>query len=306
MFKKLLYAAIGLVVVLVIAVLAAFFYIDSIAKGVIERGGTYALGTETSVSGVDVGVFSGEFEMSGLKVANPAVAGGADKFTSPHFLKLGKGETAVSYSTLRQPTVVIPTLALDDVDVYLEKRGGTTNYNAILDHLKKVMGSGDKPAPAGDEKKFIISDLRITNVTVHVDMAAAVPGGLGNVGDVITKVSQSTITIDRIELKDVGRTGTGVGGTGVTMSQLTAIVVKAVLAAAAEKGGGFIPPDLLSDLRTQLSSIANLDALSKGAAEIIGGAASKVGDEVKKGVEDVKKGIGDALKDVLPSDKKKK
>ncbi|HZW07737.1 MAG TPA: hypothetical protein VFF65_11505 [Phycisphaerales bacterium] len=305
MLKKLLYAVVGLVVLLVIAALGVFFYIDSIAKGVIERGGTYALGTETTVSSVDVGVFKGEFELSGLKVANPAAAG-PDKFTSPHFLKLGKGETAVSYSTLRQPTVVIPSLTLDDVDVYLEKRGSTTNYNAILDHLKKVMGSGEKPAPAGDEKKFVISDLRITNVTVHVDMAAAVPGGLGNVGDAITKVSQSTITIDRIELKDVGRTGTGVGGTGVTMSELTAIVVKAVLAAAAERGGGLIPPDLLSDLRAQLSSIANLDALSKGAAEIFGGAASKVGDEVKKGVEDVKKGIGDALKDVLPGDKKKK
>jgi hypothetical protein len=121
-----------------------------------------------------------------------------------------------------------------------------------------------------------------------------------------------TIPIDKIELKDVGQTGQGVGGSGVTMSQLSGIIVKAVLAAAAEKGGGLIPGDLLGDLQGKLSSLTNLDSLSKGGMSIVAGAAGKVeeigkkvGDDVKKSVDDATKNVGDALKGVLPGGKKK-
>jgi hypothetical protein len=309
MLKKLLYVAAGLVLLLVVGVFIVFLSINSIAKRAIEKGGTYALGTDTSVSSVSVGVFKGEFSMSGLKVANPS---SATKFESPHFLTLGTGSTAVTLSTLRQPTVEIPTLTLDKLDANIESKGGATNYGAILDHLKTVTGGdSSKPAPADpNEKKFIIRELKLTNLTIHVDMGAAVggvvPGGLGKVGDVVNKVTTVTIPIDKIELHDVGKGNGGVGDSGVSMSQLTGIIVKAVLAAAAEKGGGLIPTDLLGDLRGKLSSVANLDALSKGGIEIVGGAATKVGDEVKKGVEDATKGIGDALKGVLPGRDKKK
>lgn len=314
MVKKLLYAAVGLVLLLVVGLVIVFLSIDAIAKSAIEKGGTYALGTETSVSSVSVGVFKGEFSMSGLKVANPT--SGSEKFGSPHFFSLGKGATAVSLSTIRQPTVEIPTLTLESIDAYIERRGSATNYGTILEHLKKVAGSGgDKPAPtSGEEKKFIIRELKLTNVTIHVDMAAAaLPGGLGSAGDVIGQVTKVTIPIDKIELKDVGKTGEGVGGSGVTMSQLSGIIVKAVLQAATEKGGGLIPGDLLGDLNGRLASLTSLDSLSKGGLSIVAGAQAKVEEigkkvegEVKKGIDDAKKGINDALKGVIPGGEKKK
>jgi hypothetical protein len=246
-------------------------------------------------------------------VANPTPSGG-EKFASPHFLSLGKGATAVSLSTIRQPTVEIPSFTLDNIDAYIEKKGSATNYGTILDHLSKVTGGSDsKPAPStGDEKKFVIHELKLTNITVHVDMAAAVPGGLGAVGDAVGSVTKVTIPIDKIELKDVGQTGQGVGGSGVTMSQLSGIIVKAVMQAAVEKGGGLIPGDLLGDLTGKLSSLASIDSLSKGGMSIVAGATGKVeeigkkvGEDVKKNVEGATKGVGDALKGVLPGGKKK-
>lgn len=308
MIKKLLYAVVGLVLLLVIGLVIAFLSIDSIAKAAIERGGTYALGTQTSVSSVSVGVFKGEFSLSGLNVANPTGGAGGDKFNSPHFLSLGKGATAVSLSTIRQPTVEIASFTLDNVDAYLEKRSGGTNYGAILDHLKQVTGGGDtsKPAPSsGDEKKFIIHELKITNVTVHVDMGAGVPNIPGGSGDKVASVTKVTVPIDRIELKDVGQTGTGVGGSGVTMSQLSAIIVKAVLSAAAERGGGIIPADMLGDLSGKLSALTSIDSLSKGGAAIIGDVKNKVADLEKNAEKDVKKGVDDAIKGILPGGKKK-
>lgn len=299
MVKKLLLAVVAVALLIVAALVVAFLSIDAIAKSAIEKGGTYALGTDTSVSNVSVGVFKGEFSMSGLKVSNPKAGG----FASPHFLTLGTGATAVSLSTLRQPTVEISTLTLDGLDANIEGKSGATNYGAILDNLAKATGGGGStPAPADpSEKKFVIKQLTLTNIKVHVNMTGSMlPGAIG---DTVGKVTNVTIPIDRIELKDVGRTGEGVGGSGVTMSQLTGIVVKAVLAAAAEKGGGQIPGDLLGDLRGKLTSIASLDTLMKGGAEVFAG---KVGDEVKKGVEGAAKGIGDALKGVFPGNDKKK
>lgn len=302
MLKKLIYAVVGLALLVVIALVIVFLSINSIAKAAIEKGGTYALGTETTVSSVSVGVFKGEFSMSGLNVANPK----AGSFASPHFLSLGTGATAVSLSTLRQPTVEISTLTLDKLDANIESKGGSTNYGAILESLKKVAGGdSSKPAPTADksEKKFVIKQLTLSNITVHVNMGGSfLPGA---VGDTVGKVTNVTIPIEKIELKDVGKGG-GVADSGVSMEQLTGIIVKAVLAAAAEKGGGLIPGDLLGDLNGKLSSIANLDSLSKGGAEIIGGAAAKATDEVKKGVEGATKGLGDALKGVIPGGNKKK
>lgn len=291
MKKFLLFGVAGLLVLLIAGVLAAIVSINSLARKAIETGGTRALGARTTVSGVNVGLLSGKFSMSRLEIQNPA--GG---FSSPHFLTLGEGGVAVSLSTLRQPIVELPRLSLEDLDVNLEKKGGQTNYGAILDHLKQVTG-GDKPAPAAEgEKRFIIRDLDLQQITVHVDLI----GGPGAVGD-LTRV---TVPIDRIRLTDVGKTGTGVRGTGVTMTELSGIIVKAILAAAADKGGGVIPSELLGDLRGKLAALGDLDKIK---TEVIAEVQGKIDDLGKKAVEDGKKKLDEAadkLKGLIPGGKK--
>ena len=164
----------------------------------------------------------------------------------------------MSLGSLNKPTVELPHLKLDTIDVRLEKKDGQTNYNTILENLKKVSGSGDetKPAPKpteGEGKKFVITDLSIRNVTVHVDLL----GG----GDALGALTKVTIPIDEVKLQNVGKTGSGVGGTGVSMGELTGIIVQAVLAAAVEKGKGLIPGDILGDLSGRLASLGDLSNL---------------------------------------------
>lgn len=302
--KKLLAIGITLIALVVVAVIVGIIMIDGLAKKAIESGGTYALGARTSVQNVSIGLISGKFSLKDLSVENPK-----GPFTSPHFLSLGAGDMAVSLSTLRQPTVELPRLAMSNLDVNLEKRDGQTNYNAILDHLKQVTGSGEpgKPKPPSDpnEKRFIIRDLNLANITVHVDLV----GGPGAISD-LTRI---TIPIDQIKLTDVGKTGDGVGGTGVTLSELSGIIVKAILAAASEKGGGLIPAELLNDLKGKLAQFADLDKLkmdivanTKGKVEELG---KKVIDDVKQKAEDAaKKAVEDAtdkLKGLIPGKDKK-
>jgi len=281
MKKKLLFAAVILVVIVIAAGIAVVAFIDGIARNAIERGGTYALGAQTKVSGVSVGLLGGRFSMSGLNVANPAAAG-AGNFNSDHFLSLGSGSMAVSLSTLRQATVELPRLTLADLDVSLEKKDGQTNYGVILDNLAKVTGKDkSKPAsPSPNQKKFIIRDLDMQNIVVRVDLL----GGPGAIGE-LTRV---TVPIDRIKLSDVGKTGDGVRGTGVTMEELAAIIVKAVLAAAVEKGGGLIPGELLNDLKGRLVALGDIGNLKM---EVVAAAAGKVEEIGKKAMDEGKKAL---------------
>ena len=308
--KKLLKLGIFLVCLLLVLVVAGTLivgaYANQIAKKAIEQGGTYALGVDTKVNDVKLGLLSGEFGLNGLDVANPAGAG----HTSPHFLGLGHAEVKVDYSALQQPVVKLPRLALDAIDVSLEKRGGKANYQTILDNLKKLESGSSptpQPQPSGSEKKFVIQDLSITNVTIHVDMLDA--GGL-------SQVAKLTIPLDKIQLSNVGQTGTGVQGTGVTMKELVSIVVQAVLGAATQKAGDILPGELLSDLQGQLGQLSGLKDLPMqvtgdlknvvdNLGKDVGKKAEEAAKDVGKKIEDVTKGVGDALKNPFGGDKKK-
>ncbi len=291
MKKLLLFGFVGILALVIVAVLVAIAAVNGIARTAIEKGGTYALGAKTDVASVHVGLLSGEFSMAGLTVDNPS--GGA--FATSHFLSLGKGGVAVSFGTLNKSTVELPSLTLTNLDVNLEKKDGKTNYGAILDHLKQATGGDQsKPAskPAADEKRFIIHDLDIQNVVIHVDLLGG-PAALSN-------ATKLTVPIDRIQLTDVGQTGTGVAGSGVTMSELSGIIVKAVLAAASQKGGGIIPADVLSDLQGQLAAFGDLDKLKMNVTATVKEKAEevqkKVIDEGQKKLDEA----ADKLKGLIP------
>ncbi len=309
MKKMIKFALIGvgaLVLLLVVGVFVGVMFINSIAKGGIERGATYALGTPTTVSSVDVGLLGGTFEMKGLDVKNPT------GFTKPSFLALGRGYVSADYSTLRQPLVTLPQLTLENVGVSLEKNASGANYRVIMDNLKKVQSGSPTPPSGGgnaeDSRKFVIKELRIRNVKVDAALAVA-PGALGAVGEALNKATNVNIVIDEIKLDNVGQTGTGVGGTGVTMSELAGIITQAVLSAAADKGGGLLPGDLLGDLQNGLGSLKSLKELGVGnitaVAEKLGEAGKKLENEVK-GVGEKVKGIGEGLGNLIPGGEGKK
>lgn len=295
--------ALGFVLILLVigGVVFAVMNINSLAKAGIEKGGTYALGTNTTLQSANVGILGGTFSMNGLNVANPP------GYKAPSFLSLGSGGVAVSFNTLSKPVVELPRLSLDNLNVALEKSGGKANFNVILDHIKKVadQAGGGGPSTDGGEKKFVVNELSLTNIKISVDL-------IGGPGD-LTKVN---IPIDEIKLNNVGKTGTGVAGTGVTMSQLASIIVEAVLAAAADKGGGILPADILGDLQGGLAGLGSLDNLgmsvaakAQGTIEKIGGDAiktvtDKIGGEAGKVVEDATKKVTDLIPGMKQPEKK--
>lgn len=285
--KKLIKLIALLVVVLIIALVAAFFYINSIAKTAVEKGGTYALGVSTTLRSAGVKPLAGEFSMSGLNVANP------EGYKSSHFLTLGEGDVAVSLGTLMKDVVKLPHLNLSDIDMNLEKKDGKANYQAIMDNLKKL--SSDKPADP-NAKKFVIENVNIRNVKVHVDMMG----------------QNVEVPIESITLKNVGS-----DGSGVDMGQLAGVLTKSIFAAVVQAGGGLIPTEMLGDLTNGLAGLANLDKLGEianvkalgdlaGKAGEIAGEAGKAVEGAGKAAEDIADKAKEGLGGLLGGDKDKK
>ncbi|HLO39602.1 MAG TPA: hypothetical protein VK176_01165 [Phycisphaerales bacterium] len=281
--KKLIVLVVLLVVLLAAAAVAVLVYADRAVKVAVEKGGTYAMGVDTKLGNASVGVLSGRLGLNDLVISNPA------GYKSDRFFGMGSTNVAVSLPSLRQPVIEVPTLALEDITINLEKANGKANYQVILDNLKRFEsgsgGKGEEKPQAGEEKRFVIKDLSIRNVKVHVDLLPE--GG---------QLTTLNIPIDAVELKDVGT-----AGKGVPLSELANIIVKALLSTIADKTGTLLPGEILGDLRGGLAQLANLDQLGITLQSKVGEEAQKLldnaGKQIDKAAEDLKKKADDAVND---------
>lgn len=271
--------ALLLIIAVVGVVVLAFTQVDKIAKEAIERGGTYAMQVETTVDTVDVNITGGTASMNGLNIANPA------GFDTSHFLRMGDANASMNIESIRSDTIVMPSITLSGIDVILDKGGNPSNYNTILNSLKRFESSGQDAPPADQGgKKLIINSLKLQDINIRV---ANMPGISLAVGDV-------AVNIPEIELRDVGKEES------MTTAEVINLVVKTVLAAAVEAGGGIIPGDVLGELGNGLAGLESLGDMGIEAIsdlkldEALGG----VQEQIEKTTEDVQKQIDDASKDV--------
>lgn len=277
--KMLLKIVAVVIVLLIILAVALVFYIDVIAKRIVEESGSSAMGVPVSLDSADVGLTTAKFEMSGLRVANP------EGFKTDHFMTLNQGDVNVSAKTLMEDMVELPALNLTGIDLNLERSGGKANYDVIMDNLKSH--ESKEPAPPGEGKRFVIRKVNVNDIKVHLDMMP--------IGGELTELD---LKIDNVTLEDIGSES----GTGVVLAQVWDVLLKAIFMAVVEKGAGIIPDDILGDLETGLKELTSLGELGVGfgvgAVEQIGDIGKQLGEGVGEGVKDVAEGAGQGLQDV--------
>jgi hypothetical protein len=249
----------GLTLLLVLIVVGVAVYLDEVIGSAIERGGSHALGVPTHLSRAVLRPITGSLTLHGLTIANPP------GFDAEHFIRLGEGFLALDPATLLEPTLEVHSLRLSDVELSLEKSGSGTNYEVILAN----MASPDAAAPdaeaeevsdeSGGGPALIIRELLIEDVLAHYDVA----GGLASVD----------VTIPEIRLTDIGGEGNP-----VTTSELTEIVVRALLASVARYGVN-LPADLAKGLGTGLASLgaAGFEFSGTVGTTVVDGGSSLVG-----------------------------
>lgn len=232
--KRILYVLLGIAVVAGIATLAAGLYADRIARVAIERGGTYALGVETTLDSARLGLMSGRFGLSGLTVANP------EGFGAPSFLTLKRGEAAVG--SLRDDPIVIERIELEGVGVTLERGRGGTNYAVILRNLERLSGGPPDPqAETAESTGVVVRELVIRDVGASVRL---LPGA---------DLTRLDVEIPEIRLTDLGARTPG----GMELAELTGVVTRAILTAVARRSGA-LPGDMAGELTRRLGRLGRL------------------------------------------------
>lgn len=244
----------GVAALAVVGVALLVLLIDPIAKTAVEKGGTYAMGVDTKVDTMSIGLTSGDVKMVGLQVANP------EGFKSDCLMKSGTFAVGVRPGSLFGQTVEVREFTLDGLDVNIELAGLVANVTKIMDNLKRLSSkdqSAQKPAEQPSEgKKVSVNTITIKNVTAHFILSGA----------------PVTVKVPLIEMKNV----TSDNAKGVAMHELVARVVPAILASIFENAKGVVDTKFLGDMNGQLKGVA--DALGGQVGNLMGQTSKQLGE----------------------------
>jgi hypothetical protein len=268
--KLLVRLGIAAVLLIVVLVGAVIVFLDPLVKSGIEKGATYATGTETKLGSVDASVLSGHFGLKDLTIANPP------GFGADPFLRLGSAQASWDNGTILSDEIAIGTFALDGVDLDLVSTGSKTNYGAILDNLQKLSGPESKPAEPSPSKpkKLSIQHIEIKNVKAALHLSG-LPVGNGSM----------SVSVPRVAIDDFHSDGS----TSENVAKLTSALLHAILQGALDAGTGVFPADVLKDLSGNLQKIEH--DLQGQAKQMLQGLDPNV-----KSTEDALKNAGDLFK----------
>ena len=304
--KWLIRIVLVLVLLVVIAGVAGFIMIDSIATAAVSKGAAFATQTDADCEKVDVKVFGSAATITNLDIGNPdgpflkAVEEVVkelpddeqqeyrDAFNS--FLVLGNGSLDITVGDVLADKIEIDKVELKDIDISLIGKDGKKNYEVILESLKRFQGDSP-PAESKDEKQVVIKELIISNITVYYYFDE--DPALGAIA-----VGPKKITI----ADDEPMVLTDVGSGGVPMSQITADIITDILVQ--------VTANLAGDLGGNLKGLGNSLVDTIGEVEFgetlkeldLGGKLDALGDlgiDGMEGVGDAFKGIGEGAGDLL-------
>ena len=275
---------IGLIVVLlvVVAAVAGFIMIDSIATAAVKEGAAFATQTDVECEKVDVSVFGASATITNLDIKNPD-GSLREKFDS--FFKLGDGTAAVSAGSVMSDLIEIPTVELSNIEISLVGLDGKKNYEVILESLKRFQGDSP-PKETESQKKVVIKQTTIRNITVNYDFDADPALGAVPVKGSIKMAFDEPLVFENL------------GEGGVPMSQITADLITDILIQVTANMGSQLGDHVLG-LTGSLADTIGLDNLNDSLKEM--GLDLDVGkqlDSLKDLGVDLGGGTGDAIKDL--------
>ena len=155
--------------------------------------------------------------------------------------------------------------------------------------------SKDKPRTSYiyDTYETHIDKVEVDNVTLKISFEP-----------VTNARKPTTLTIDQIMVKDIGKKQNG-----VPLDEVTSILIRSIIGSAAKAAPEQIPSILLSTMEGGLSSLTHCDIggvhidLGEGLSKVIDG----IGDATKGGANATEKaveGIGKGIGDLIGGDKK--
>jgi hypothetical protein len=190
---KILLVAIPLLVI--IALVAAFFSMNAIVKTGIQEVGTVATGTAVVVDSVRLSPFSGDGRIAGLTVANP------EGFKTDYAFKLGSITLSLDPSSLPSDTIVISEIRVEGPEITLEQGLRSSNIGVIRKNVEQFVGTGGGAEEPGDDDE---GDAGAGGRRVRIDRLV-ISGARLSVSTPALMGRAVSLSVPEIELTDLGK-----------------------------------------------------------------------------------------------------
>jgi len=167
-----------LILLIVIAVGAAIYYMDNIIREAVVRVVPEVTGTEVALDSVNVSLLNGSASLEGLLIGNP------DGYSDPNAFSLGEIAVDLDLASLREDVILIHRIYITAPEVSYENLGEIDNFRQILANVNERLGGSDSEAveeeTQGQQKKIIIEQFVFKDGIVGVKhpllpSAASVP-----------------------------------------------------------------------------------------------------------------------------------
>lgn len=259
MKKILLFIAIGLLSLIIVAVVAAGFFIGPIVKTGAETLGPQIAQVAVKLKAVDVSLLTGSAAVKGLIVGNPK------GYQTPEAIKVETASISLDPFSVFSDKIRVRSIYVKSPEITYDGGLRTNNLSKILENVNAAAKKGgpapsdastgkkedgQKPAP-----KIEVDDLLMTGAKVHVYLKG---------------ISSQEIILT---LPDIHLTGLGKDSDGITAAELVTIVFGHITS---------------STVKTVASSISS-------SGKIIQNIDKNLGKEAGKNIDTVTKGISGLL-----------
>jgi uncharacterized protein involved in outer membrane biogenesis len=222
----------GLVIVVILLWLLAS-NLDGIVKRIIEDVGSETLGTNVSLSSVEIKLADASAVLRGLTIANP------QGFDTPNAFELGAITITLDPATVTTNEVVMPRIVIDEASLTFEQAGAHNNLKTLLDQLDSGSDAATSGTEAaGDEVLIVIEELQLKGA------------GMTLVVDKLTEPLSLKLT--DITVRDIGRRGAG-----VTPEEAARQIIKPILKRAEDDAKDRVKDELKQGLMDKVGETAS-------------------------------------------------
>jgi len=195
--KILKYTLLALLLIVVIAVVATWLYLEPLVKGAVNKYGTQVAGTEVSLDGFKLRPLAGEVEIAGLNVANP------DGYSAPSLLSLGKVFVKLNIKSLTSNTIVVEDITISEPKITYEMPDfSTSNVMQIQENIAKNTASDTTVSQESVEEEAVSESQSGKNVIIKKVLVEG--GALSAITPLQKNETALVLNMPAVELNGIG------------------------------------------------------------------------------------------------------
>lgn len=199
----------GIVLAVIAAALIAIgVTIDGIVESGIEDAGSDVLKTEVEVDDIDISIFGGSASMDGFIVYNP------EGFSDEAAVSLKGIKIVLDLGSLFSDNILVKEVYVNNPEILFEQKGTKVNLRELSQNIST--GTEEESDKSIIIEKFVLEEGKIS------------------ISSELEKERNAEASLDRIELNDIGKSGSGT--IQQAMREILEPVIKNALAEAVSSG----------------------------------------------------------------------